>query len=313
MRRFISLTLLAAAGLVYAQEAPEGTAAGEMKKEKAAPRDRITTPEYKVSNQRIDAITAVIQKYYDERAKLDTPEVVTQIKEDIAKIVPVQPADKADVRSQFQIREDLKPQVDKKFPVAVDKIRAEADAEAAKKYPMAKRGETVTIYTKRAGSITKIKGNYYGFGIGKTSIRINSRNISYFDLTPESKSMFDQNVNAEIRKEYVNQKVGDYLTARQKYATQLLNAEVTRVRLANEKLGYLYRRGKWEPAEIFVNEQLKIMTAKAKARDEAERLEKERQAKENPNRNNGEQGNNENNGEQGNNENNNAEENKDEA
>ena len=284
------MTLLLAAGMVYAQEAPEGSAANP-KKEKYVPKDRITSPEFKVSNQRIDAIHAVIRKYYDQHAKLDNPDVISQIKEDIQKIVPVSPEKAADNRTMFKIREDVQPQVDKKFLGSTDDIRRAADEEALKKFPMAKRGDSVTLYYKRGRRINKVQGNYYGFGIGGKSVRINSNNIPYFDLTPESKAIFDKNANAEIRKEYVMKKVNEYLAERLKYSNKLYNDEVTRVRLANEKLGYIYRHGKWEPAETVMNEQLKIMAAKAKVRDEAERLEKERLAKENPNPAGGEQGN----------------------
>ena len=298
MRRFVSLTLLLAAGMVYAQDAQEGSAT-EAKKEKYVPKDRISSPEFKVSNQRIDAIAAVIQKYYDDHAKLESPEVISQIKEDIAKIIPVTPAKKPDNRTMFKIREDVMPQVEKKYPSSTDEIRRIAEQEAIQKYPMVKRGDVVTLYYKRGRSYNKVQGHFYGFGIGGKSVRINSGNIPYFDLTPESKALFDKNANAEIRKEYAAKKVNEYLAERLKYFNQLYNAEVTRVRQSNEKLGYIYRRGKWEPAEIFINEQLKIMTAKAKVRDEAEALKKklmaERLASENPNAGNGEQGNNENN------------------
>ena len=290
MRRFISMSLLLAAGMLYAQEAPEGSAANP-KKEKYVPKDRITSPEFKVSNQRIDAIHAVIRKYYDQHAKLDNADVISQIKEDIQKIVPVSPEKAADNRTMFKIREDIQPQVDKKFPGSPDDVRRAADEEAVKKFAMVKRGDSVTLYYKRGRRINKVQGHYYGLGIGGKSVRINSSNIPYFDLTPESKALFDKTANAELRKEYAAQKVNEYLAERLKYSNKLYNEEVTRVRLANEKLGYIYRNGKWEPAETIMNEQLKIMAAKAKVRDEAERLEKERLAKENPNPAGGEQGN----------------------
>ena len=289
MRRFVSLTLLLAAGIACAQEPREGSA--EVKKGRYVPKDRITSPEFKVSNQRIDAIQAVVQKFYDQHAKLDNPEVVNQIREEVQKIVPVSPEKKADNRTMFKIREDIQPLVDKKFPGSTDDIRRKADEEALKKFPMVKRGDVVTLYYKRGRAYNKVQGHFYGLGIGGKSVRINSSNSPYFDLTPESKARFDKNANAEVRKDYADKTVNAYLSERIKYSNKLYNDEVTRVRQTNEKLGYIYRRGKWEPAEVILNEQLKIMVAKAKIRDEAERLEKERLAKENPAPANGEQGN----------------------
>ena len=176
MRRFISLTLLLAAGMVYAQDAQENSPA-DPKKEKYVPKDRITSPEFNVSNQRIDAIHAVVQKYYDQHAKFDNPDVLAQIKEDVQKIVPVSPAKKADNRTMFKIREDIQPQVDKKFPGSTEDIRRAADEEAVKKYPMVKRGDIVTLYYKRGRTTNKVQGHYYGLGIGGKSVRINSTHI----------------------------------------------------------------------------------------------------------------------------------------
>lgn len=293
MRRFISLSLLLAAGMVYAQD---GTTAGaEAKKEKYVPKDRISSAEYKLSYQRIDAICAIIQNHYDKRDKLDSEEVIAQIKEEIGKIVPVTPAKPADNRTRDQIREAQQAAVDKKYPASTEAIRKEAEAEAVKKFPMAKRGDVVTVQYRRGGSYRTVKGHYYGFGIGGKSIRINSTNVPYFDLVPECKSMFEKTANEQARKDFVAEKINQYYILRNTYSSKLFNAEATAVRQANEKLGYIFRRNKWITAEVVMEEQRQVMLEKAKARDEAERLEKERLAKENPNANNGEQGNADNN------------------
>ena len=103
MRKFTTLSLLTAAvlcGPVFAQE-PENPN-GEQKQEekpKYVPKDKIVSQEHKVSNERIDKIQALLQKYYDERKDLESEAVANELRRDVQVIVPVTPAPPPDSRT----------------------------------------------------------------------------------------------------------------------------------------------------------------------------------------------------------------------
>ena len=282
MRRFTTLSLLTAAvlcGPVFAQE-PENPN-GEQKQEekpKYVPKDKIVSQEHKVSNERIDKIQALLQKYYDERKDLENASVISDLHRDIQAFVPVKPEKKPDDRSLISIKDSLKDQVDKKFPDQ-DKLKKTAEAEAVKKFPLAERNQEVKVHYKRGRTIFTVTGRYYGLGYGGNSIRLNSRSISLFDLLPESKAMFDKKFNAELRKKYVDEKLAVYNRERLKYAEKLFAAEFAKIRKANEQLGYIYQNGQWVTAEMILKQKLPEKIRLAKERAEKERLEKEAREK----------------------------------
>lgn len=283
MRRFTTLSLLTSAvlcGSVFAQE-PENPN-GEQKQEekpKYVPKDKITSQEYKISNERIDKIQALLQKYYDQRKDLGNSSVIGDLRRDIQAFVPVAPAKKADTRSLIAIRDSLKGEVDKKFPDQ-DKLKKTAEAEAVKKYPLAERNQEVKVYYKRGRRIYSVSGRYYGFGYGGKSITLSPRkNIPWFELQPESKALFDQKINAELRKKYVDEKLAVYNRQRLNYSEKLFAAEFAKIRKANEQLGYIYQNGQWVTAEMILKQKLPEMIRLAKARAEKERLEREAREK----------------------------------
>ena len=282
MRRFTTLSLLAAAvlcGPVFAQE-PENPN-GEQKQEekpKYVPKDKIVSQEHKVSNERIDKIQALLQKYYDERKDLENASVISDLHRDIQAFVPVKPEKKADGRSLIAIKDSLKDQVDKKFPDQ-DKLKKTAAEEAAKKFPLAERNQEVKVHYKRGRTIYSETGRYYGPGYGGKSIRLNSRSISMFDLLPESKALFDKKINAELRQKFVDEKLAVYNRQRLNYSEKLFAAEFAKIRKANEQLGYIYQNGQWVTAEMILKQKLPEKIRLAKERAEKERLEKEAREK----------------------------------
>ena len=282
MRTFVFLTLLFASGIscsLGAQEAMPATNDTNAEKTRYTPKDRISSSEYKLSNERIEKINAVLKRYYDKHVDLESKEVIDEIKNEIQKFVPLKPAQELDSRSPFAIQNSLIGKVNEKYGMTPDQIRKTAEKDAVKKYPMAKRNEVVKVHFKRGRSIHSVSGHYYGFGLGGKSVRLDSRNVPLFDMLPESKALFDQNFNAEMRKNFVNEQVREYMKQRRKYAEELFSAEYAKIRKKNEKSGYLYHSNSWEPAENVLNAGLAEMVKKAKVRAELERLEKEAKEK----------------------------------
>ena len=283
MQKVFSFTLLLTAGWLFtaAAQEPMMNPSGnkENQKPKYVPKDRITSIEYKLSNARIEQIKSILKQYYDKHADLENADVVNDIRRDIQKVVPLAPAKKADTRSPYDIKDSLQSKVKEKYGKSPDEIRKSAEKDAEVKYPMAKRNEVVKVYYKRGRSVLSFSGHYYGFGLGGKSVRLNSRNIPVFDLLPESKSLFDKNFNAEMRKNFIDEKIQDYNKERLQYAEKLFSKEYNRIRKQNENLGYIYQSGNWETAESVLKIHLAEMIKKAKVRAELERIEKEAQAK----------------------------------
>ncbi len=301
MRRIIALGIVLAintVSLCFAQEEMPGDQNGnkEPKKPKYIPKDRIISSEYKVSQDRIKRIQAIVQKYYDRHANLQSGDTMNDIRNEIKKFVPLIPAKKPDTRTLEAIQASLVGKVNGKYTVTPEQIRKNTIAEAEKKYPLAKRNEVVKVYYKRGRSIMAVSGHFYGFGLGGKSVRLNSRNIPVFDMMPESKALFDPKFNAEMRTNYVNEKVQEYLKNRQKYSETLFAAEYAKVRSSNEKLGYIYQGQKWVTAESVLKGIMPAMIQKAKIRAEKERIEREAREKAKReaegNQNNGENNNN---------------------
>lgn len=283
MRRFMSLSLLAASGIccsVFAQEpgAPNGEQQKEQQKPKFVPKDKVLSPGNKVSYERIAKIEALLKKYYDEHKDLENEAVVSDLRRDIQAFVPISPEKKADTRSLITIKNSLKGQVDKEF-ADLNKLKMAAAAEAEKKYPLAKPNQEVKVFYKRGRRIYSVSGRFYGYGYGGKTIKLNSNTISVFDLLPESKSLFDKKINHNAREQYVNEKLRDYNRQRMYYSEKLFAQEYAKIRKENEKLGYIFMNGEWVTADAVLKQKLPEKIRQSKERAEKERLEKEAREK----------------------------------
>ena len=137
------------------------------------------------------------------------------------------------------------------------------------------------VFFRRGRRINVISGTFYGFGLGGKTIRVNSNNIPVFDLTTESKALFDREANIAFKRDHVEKLVKAYQMDRRRYADQLYNQEKAKIREFNEKLGYIYYKDKWVPAETVLKDLLKDTIKEAKERDEREKREREEQEKKN--------------------------------
>ena len=241
-------------------------------KKKFVPKDKIISDEYKVSNERIQKINDIIRKYYNNRADLNDENVKSSIFAEIGRIVPMTPSKAPDTRSLTAIKEAQRNRVEEKYPKSAEQIRKEAIAECDQKFAMVKPRDKVVIYYTRGNEVLRVEGTFYGFGGG--SLRINSRYIPIFDLTPETRVKFDKKYNEAARQEFVDSTVRSYLAERLDYSERLFAEEYKKIRLNNEKLGYLLRKQDWITAQTVADEFLKEMRQEAKARAEREAAEK---------------------------------------
>lgn len=241
------------------------------------PRSKINSPEYKVSNFRIDQIRTLLKGKYDQRVNLPDPNVRKRIEAEINRLVPLNPRTKPDTRSVLDIKKSLEGKINAAFPTDLKALKQKAENEFDAKNPFAKRNSRVTVRYRRGSRVFRFSGNYYGRGLGGNTIRINSRNIPVVDLTEESKMLFDAQYHAEQKEKYAAGVINQYLRKKNAYASKLINAEYAKVRQKNERLGYILRNG-WEPAKNIVddyyNEMVDLYRVRAQedARKRAEAL-----------------------------------------
>jgi len=278
MRKLFPVTLLLALGFSALMCGAQETKDKEAQKPKYVPKDKITADELKVSTERIEIIQAVLKKYFDKHADLENKETQEEILKDIQEKIPV-PAKPADNRSPIEVQQSCEGKVAAKFGKTPEQIRKEAELEADKKYLLAKQNDTLKVYYRRGGRIMVSTGKFYGFGLGGKTIRLNSASIPVFDLTPESKAMFDRDANAALKRDFIKKQSKDYLLARRRYSDQLYTAEKTKLRRNNEKLGYIFYKDKWVKAEVIVKDSLPGWIKQAKERDEREKREREEKEK----------------------------------
>jgi|GEM_PF-2565102 len=241
-------------------------------KKKFVPKDKIISDEYNLSNERIQKINGIIRKYYNDRADLNDESVKSSIFAEIGKIVPMTPSKAPDTRSLAAVKESQRGRVEEKYPKSAEQVRKEATAECDQKFAMVKPRDKVVIYYTRGSEVLRVEGTFYGFGGG--SLRINSRYIPIFDLTPETRVKFDKKYNEAARQEFVDSAVRSYLAERLDYSERLFAGEYKNIRLNNEKLGYILRKQDWITAQTVADEFLKEMQQEAKARAEKEAAEK---------------------------------------
>ena len=274
-----ALAVFFAGGVIFAQVPTDGNEKKVVPKR--VPRGRINSPEYKISNLRIEKIRSVIKSKYDQKVKMTDPAVRKSIEEEIGRLVPLRPRVKPDPRTYLDVKKALEEKINAKFPADIKVLRKKAEEEFAAKNPMVKRNSQVTVHYKRGSRIYRFSGRYYGFGLGGTTIRINSRNIPLVDLTEDSLRMFDLKFYKMEQQKYADAAVRRYLRAKNTYADKIINEEYAKVRKKNEQLGYILRNG-WEPAKNIVDEYYNEMLELYKIREEEEARKRMEALKNNP-------------------------------
>lgn len=242
---------------------------------------RINSPEYKVSNLRIDQIRSVLKSKYDQRVKLPDPAVRKEIEAQINRLIPLVPKEKPDTRTMLDVKNAMQSKINAKYPDNLSLLRKKAENEFDLKHPLAKYGSQVTVLYKRGSRTYRYSGRYYGLGLGGATIRINSRNIPVVDLSEDSLMQFDSKYHAAERTKYADSILRKHLITRNHYADKLIKEEYAKIRKINEKRGYILRNG-WEPAKNIVDDYYEEMLILYRIREEEDAKKRAEALKNNP-------------------------------
>lgn len=176
--------------------------------------------------------------------EFDENKIRRDLEEQISKEVlggkSVNPVGQPLAGTRLKAREAVQNEVKKKFAKS-DKEMADIFAkEAEKKYPLAKKGEKVTVHFTIGRSTYRVSGTFYGYGIRNRSIMINSRSVSVRDLSPADIAKFSIADNKRTRQIYVNTSMKKYREKKFQYEKKLADALLEREIAENDKNGFIY-------------------------------------------------------------------------
>ncbi|MBO4303065.1 MAG: hypothetical protein J6A21_00605 [Lentisphaeria bacterium] len=251
---------------------PEGENATEQNKEKEQTAEELYpyakplgTPidrrEYAVSLQRTEEIAKRVQKAFlldaaaraayvkqpaggGEVRKFDEKEIRAALEEQISKEVlggkSVNPAGKPLDATRLNARSAVQEAVHRKFPKSEEQLQGELVKEAEQKYPLAKKGDKVTVQYTSGRFNYRISGTFYGYGIRGKSIMINSRSVAVRDLSAQDIPKFSKPDNEAMRKRYVETKLRKYQDEKFKYEKQLSDRLLQKQIAENDGNGFIF-------------------------------------------------------------------------
>ncbi len=245
--------LFAGVGVGAPSDGEKGKADTEAKtKGKDAPEEGNVSPEKDKNG--IDAIHVpregdwkkqkqVLKEKIQEFTRKKARETVTrrQIAERLGFSWPV----KAPARQRKEIREEIKKKVQKRTQKEFPMSRVQTfKKEAKKKYPLAEKGEEVSITLRGGrGRGAKLQDEVF---MGKTRNRVNIGGSWVFrgDMDKETESLFYPEVNKKMRRDYVRTKRAQLITNRDTFQKQLKRELAKKL---FRKANYIYdrRQGVW--------------------------------------------------------------------
>ena len=179
-----------------------------------------------------------------EVRKFDEKEIRAALEEQISKEVlggkSVNPAGKPLEATRQKARTAVQDAVLKKFPKSEEQLKGELVKEAEKQYPLAKKGDKVTVQYSSGRSNYRISGTFYGYGIRGKSIMINSRSVAVRDLSAQDIPKFSKPDNEAMRKRYVEKKLSKYQDEKFKYEKQLADRLLQKEIAENDKNGFIF-------------------------------------------------------------------------
>lgn len=215
-----------------------------------------------ISKLRVRKIANIIKEYTSANEKLTDPFVQKDILDRVAKEFTLDPDEKPNTTSVSEVAREVRKMVSKRFPDSIKTIKKKAKKEANKKYKMMEKLDFVTVHVQRGRTNYSVSGVFYGFGVGGKSVRIGDNlPIACFDLAPNDRAKFDKPFCDEMRKKYISKRIRRYFDKKQSYLNALFHEKLNALAKENEKLGYIYRWGKWRTpknvTEYLIKQQIR--------------------------------------------------------
>ena len=156
-----------------------------------------------------------------------------------------------------KVRAEINRNVAKRFPYKNDaEIAMGAMKEAELAFPLAKKGDEVTVSYYKGGVYSKVSGKIQGVREenGRT-YEINNNLVRVSDIVEKQRIYFDPVKNEAARKNFIAdfQNKKKFAQIKRSYTNNLMEEELEKL-VANEKSGYIFYKGKWVTAK-YVTDQ----------------------------------------------------------
>ena len=232
---------------------------------------------YKLSDERIETINGIIAKSVADKEDLTNPAVIQAIYKRIGAEMPLAPQEPVIQVDLKKLNEEAHARTLKKFKADPEKLKARYAAEAEEKFPMAKIRDKVTVVSKR-GAISGVL-----YKINNNSILVGARTISFIDMDKATRGRFDPHYNKDLRDQYVQERLNDYVGEFNGRQQQIFESLLTAANGENEKNGYIFlkRSEVWKTAQEIASAELAVETVRyRKYKEKQERIRRKREAKE---------------------------------
>ena len=248
---------------------------------KVKPATIYTQSEFKISQERMAAIDALLDQAIKRNLDVSKQSTILLLETEINGKMPLVPKAPVSNKTITQISAEARKQLgdNVRDTAKLANLRAVAEKEAAEKYPLVKPRTKVSFQYKKGPFLEKVDGIFYS--ATDRFAQINDKRIFFMDLSAEQRAMFDRKFNAEKRKEYVDGKIRE---AEQKKNDEL-QATFTKLLagqdILNEKNGYIYSKTEkqWITAKDYLQKQLPDAVKKYQAYQQEQRI-KQQQARE---------------------------------
>lgn len=176
--------------------------------------------------------------------EFDEKKLLEDLESDISKEVlggkSVNPAGQPLAATRLKARDAVQDKVKIKFPFSDKEMIAQFTKEAEKKYPLAKKGDKVTVHYTAGRTTYRISGTFYGYGIRNRSILVNSRTITVRDLSKQDIPRFSLPDNNRAKQNYVQSAIKKYRDSKFKYEKELSESLLRKEIAGNDKNGFIY-------------------------------------------------------------------------
>ena len=230
----------------------------------------VSAAEDMTSQEQIDYIKSVVDRYVDNKENMTDDRVKTAIRKEISGKLILKPTQRVQDANLKALNEKARQIVAKKSTVDVNAVKAKLQKEADEQYTMFKLRDQVSVRVRRRNIINNVRGTYYR--ITQENVLIGNSTVLLRDLDELTRSKFDKELNQRLKDQYVAKGLAEIQRGQMEEQQQVFRQLLAAQNHTNEKNGYVYldRENRWVTAEQIVNYYLR----------EQERIYRENKAKE---------------------------------
>ena len=219
--------------------------------------------DYKLSLQRIAIIKDCINKYEPEDLKEE--DTIQKINTEIGEKMPFVPTDNLIKDDMETLRKQARKDVEKKYGSS-GTIVSKIEAEAAKKYPLYKIGDQISLDYYAGSKHYSVKGKL--IRITNKSVTVDDKMVNLMELSEDDLAKIDKTKNQEIRSRYIRDRTSIENQNRSNLEQIIIMQLKNDIAQHNEKNGYIYnsKKNQWYTAQEISNLYIKDVIKKISER-----------------------------------------------